>query len=384
MTMIVCPDCGAKIDVDEALERRIGDEVLHKHLQELEEVKKQAILETKDFFEKKARETIENDRNEFNLEFEKMKSDYEASQRTNEELKGKLSELLDKIALLTEQSSTRELEVKELLIRTREDAAKEARDKSDESWKLKCSELEQQLSNTTKSLQEALSRSEQGSQQIQGEVLEEDICDCLRESFRDDDIERVRKGVRGADVVQRVKFQNQECGTIIWETKNAKWNAQWISKLKEDVATAKANVGVLVSVNVPEEIGTFGTVQGILVTKPSFVMPLAAILRLNILDIRNANMAARGRDEKMNCLLDYITGPEFRSRVSMMIESYEGLNKELESEMRTTNARWARQKKRIDSLLISTAGIFGDFQGIMGSVVEDLPKLSVSLSETLQ
>jgi len=40
---------------------------------------------------------------------------------------------------------------------------------------------------------------EQGSQQLQGEVLELEIEHTLTDSFRHDRIEEVKKGVRGAD-----------------------------------------------------------------------------------------------------------------------------------------------------------------------------------------
>lgn len=49
---------------------------------------------------------------------------------------------------------------------------------------------------------------EQGSQQLQGEVLELELEGLLTTSFPLDGVEAVRKGVRGADVIQTVKTRS--------------------------------------------------------------------------------------------------------------------------------------------------------------------------------
>jgi hypothetical protein len=58
-----------------------------------------------------------------------------------------------------------------------------------------------------------------------------------------DEIEPVSKGVKGADVVHRVRTNaGQECGTIVWEAKRCKaWSGNWTGKLKEDQRTLKAS-----------------------------------------------------------------------------------------------------------------------------------------------
>ena len=61
-------------------------------------------------------------------------------------------------------------------------------------------------------------KAEQGSQQIQGEVSEEQLKKMLNEYFPEDLIEDVPVGVEGADIVQKIKnFQGKECGIILWE-----------------------------------------------------------------------------------------------------------------------------------------------------------------------
>src|SRR4030095_8639724 len=92
-------------------------------------------------------------------------------------------------------------------------------------------------------------RAEQGSMQLQGEVLELEIEEKLRREFPTDSIEPVAKGVRGGDVLQRVRTNaGFECGSILWETKRTRnWAREWPGKLKEDQRTARDELGFNVS-----------------------------------------------------------------------------------------------------------------------------------------
>ena len=61
---------------------------------------------------------------------------------------------------------------------------------------------------------------EQGSQQLQGEVLELELENIIRREFPYDEIKEVPKGVNGPDLIQVVKNdRGKVCGTIVWESK---------------------------------------------------------------------------------------------------------------------------------------------------------------------
>jgi len=85
-------------------------------------------------------------------------------------------------------------------------------------------------------LAEAQRKAAQGSQQLQGEVLEVLLEDQLREAFPFDTIEEVKKGARGGDVIQRVMTRaGQLAGSILWEAKRTTtWVKDWTAKLKDD------------------------------------------------------------------------------------------------------------------------------------------------------
>ena len=114
---------------------------------------------------------------------------------------------------------------------------------------LEKAELQKKLDDAGGQLAAAQRKMEQGSQQLQGEVLELAIEEGLRRTFPLDTIEEVKKGQRGGDVLQHVVTRaGQTAGTILWETKRAKdWSLQWIPKLKEDMRVCGAAVGILVT-----------------------------------------------------------------------------------------------------------------------------------------
>jgi len=80
------------------------------------------------------------------------------------------------------------------------------------------------------------------------------------------------------------------------------------------------------------------------------------------------------KEEKMEYLHRFLTGPEFRSRVESMIQSYNKLQIEMEKEKRAAKSRWAQQEKAIRLLVDNTYGLFGDFQGLLGGELSELPE----------
>ena len=114
---------------------------------------------------------------------------------------------------------TVEKRVQESLTATREQAKKEA----EEEQKLRVLEKEQTIAAMQKQIEELKRRAEQGSQQLQGEVLELELENLLRAKFPFDAIEPVPKGEFGGDVLHRViGTGGQASGTILWESKRTK------------------------------------------------------------------------------------------------------------------------------------------------------------------
>ena len=186
--------------------------------------------------------------------------------------------------------------------------------------------------------------------------------------------------MRGADVIQTVIDKlNRNCGSIIWESKNAKWSDTWIPKLKEDQRQAKSDLAVLVSAILPEDLKEKGVgfKNGIWICNPSNFSLLAISLRFNLVNIYYEKQNAQGVDEKMKVLYEYLTGNEFKHRVEGIVEAFGVLQEDIEKEKRWFTSKWARQEKEIRKVIDHTHGLYGDLQGVTGRSLPEIKSLEL-------
>lgn len=274
---------------------------------------------------------------------------------------------------------TIEKRVQESLVAVRDKAKLEAED----ALKLKVAEREEQIASMQRQIEELKRKAEQGSQQLQGEVQELELEALLRSRFPMDQIEPVPKGEFGGDVLQRVIGpQGQSCGTILWETKRTKnWSEGWLAKLREDQRTAKAEVALLVSHALPKDVSSFDLRDGVWVTEARCAIPVAISLRQSLVELAAVRQANEGQQGKMEIMYQYLTGPGFRHRVQGIVEKFSDMQADLDRERRTMTRLWAKRESQIRGVLESTAGMFGDMQGIAGKALQEIEGLDFQLLE---
>ena len=291
-----------------------------------------------------------------------------------------IDKYLDEIKALREKDETREIEMKKKLLEDREKIKEEERQRIEDEHKLKDLENFKKMQDVLKANEELKRKLEQGSQQTQGESLELTLEEELKKEFPQDTISEVKKGVKGADLLQEVvDILNRNCGTIIWESKNAKWSDIWISKLKEDQRQAKADLAVLVSVNLSEDLKQkgMGFKNGVWICNPSNFILLAMSLRFNLVNIYHEKQNGVNVDEKMKVLYEYLTGNEFKLRVEGIVESFSILQDDIEREKRWFSSKWARQEKEIRKVIDHTHGMYGDLQGVTGRALPEIKSLEL-------
>ena len=278
-----------------------------------------------------------------------------------------------------EMDLTIEKRVQESLGSVREKAKLEAED----GLKLRVAEKEEQIASMQRQIEELRRKAEQGSQQLQGEVLELQLEANLRARFPRDVIEPVPKGEFGGDVVQRVMgAQNQFCGTILWESKRTKnWTDGWLSKLREDQRKAKADVALIVSSVLPKGVHTFDQIEGVWVAEPRCAIPVAIALRHYLIELATARQAGEGQQTKMELVYSYLTGPRFRHRVEAIVEKFSEMQEDLNKERKFMTRNWAKREEQIRGVLDGTSGLYGDLQGIAGKALEEIPGIDVPLIE---
>lgn len=394
---ITCPNCGEQIPLTQAL----AEEVEHKLKHQLEKQKKEHEAELKkqaDSIEKKleeekkklwkvaqekAQEKIAKDAQEQKLKQEKELKELqeqlkENSKKLEESEKNEL-ELRKKARELEEKEKKIELEMARKLDAERKKIIEETQKQEAEQQRLKMQEKDKLIEMMKKQVDDLKRKAEQGSMQIQGEVQEDDLKDLLATTFVTDEITDVPQGVKGADLIQKINARvGTHTGTIIWESKNTKaFSESWISKLKSDQGLAKADVAILVSQALPEDIQGFGLKNGVWVVSYTHVIPLVNALRLQLVEIAKVKQSLVGRDEKMDLLYRYLSGPQFKNRVENIVMAFMNMKQDLETEKRSFNRIWNKREKEIEKVILSTSNMYGDLQGIIGGTLPSIQQLEL-------
>ena len=268
---------------------------------------------------------------------------------------------------LEEQQANMQLELQRKFDEERARLTEQIGRKESERHALIESEFRKKIEDVQRANEELRRKLEQGSQQLQGEVLELELENALADAFIHDLIEEVKKGQRGADVIQTVRMPaGQVCGKIIWEAKRAEhWSDKWLQKLKDDQQAAGADIAVLVTTAMPKDVtDAFVRLGDVWVVSPQAMRPLAEALRVTLLELQRVRLVNTGRNEKMVQLYDYLSGASFAQRVRTMLESFEVMRADLEAEKRAMQKIWVKRQAQIERVTGSMVNVVGELQAI--------------------
>lgn len=400
---VTCPDCGSNFEPADAYRHLVQTEVdveLKKSREKLLEQEKaiksrQADLELKQKdFDGRVEAELKT-----KLQAVQEKANKEAKQELSLEMQDLKNQLLEKQkALSTSQTSELELrkavrEVEEKEKNLELEIQRRAQDQVDkektsilsgleQDFNLKLLEKEKQIKDMQSKLEDAKRASLQGSQQNQGEAIEEDIENQLKLKYPTDTFDPVPKGVEGADLIQSVRNSVGEVvGKIVFEVKNTKsYSAEWVQKLSKDQRTLGADAAILVTKTMPKDSPPIFMVDGVFVVSLSIVVPFVSIVRRSIEDLSFARAVTQGQDEKMKLVYSYLTGPAFKQKIMSIVQAFELMKDQHESEKKYFKKMWSAREKMLDQVIDSAAGMYGDIEGIAGRVLPaieafDLPAI---------
>jgi hypothetical protein len=261
-----------------------------------------------------------------------------------------------------------------------------ARIEADDALKSKVTEKETQIAGMQRQIEELRRKAEQSSQKLQGEALEIELESLLRSRFPRDLIEPVPNGEFGGDVLHRVLGPTgQICGTILWEAKRTKnWSDGWLAKLRDDQRAAKAEIALIVSGVLPKGVESFDLVDNIWVAEPRFAVPLAIALRESLIGIASSRQAQEGQQTKMEMVYQYLTGPRFRHRIDAIVEKFTDMQEDLSRERKMMTRMWSKREEQLLGVLDSTAGLYGDLQGIAGRAMPEIESLTMPMIEQIE
>jgi len=78
---------------------------------------------------------------------------------------------------------------------------------------------------------------------------------------------------------------------------------------------------------------------------------------------------------------DHLTGPRFRHRIEAVVERFSDMQADLDldRERKTMMRLWAKREEQIRGVVESTAGLYGDLQGIAGRSLLEIDGLQLPL-----
>jgi hypothetical protein len=408
--LITCPHCASEFQIDQVISAQLTAEIrqefeqeftqkaqnlarereklaglqkqLEQQKQEVDEQVKQAIASERTALLSKARVEAQQ---AVAVDLADREEQLKAAQEQLKTLKKHELELHKKTRELQERAENQELEVARRIEQERKLIREAAIKQAEEQNQFKRAEDKLVIESLRKQIEDLQRKAEQGSQQIQGEVQEILLENMLTTLFPGDIVEGIGKGVRGADVVQRVMDSSgRECGAILWESKRTKnWSDQWLSKAIDDQQSARTTCACIVSSVIPPSIQHFGELNGVWVASWACARSIATVLRRVLMETHQARMASEGQQCKKEQVYNYLSGPEFRNRIRGLVEPYIEMQADLEAEKRALNTRWNKRQKQLDRALASTTGLYGDLQGIIGNGLKEIEGIDLLAIEEI-
>ena len=433
-TTIQCPNCQSAIDVNDILKHQIETSLRQEFIKEKngllqkqkeqeaqflktqqqkeerlqreqQERETQFAKERADFEEKKRRENelfrerLEKQRREDQKMIEdkirhKFEEDnqyrFKAMQEELSEKSEKLKDLLKKEAEIErlkreKEEATEQAKVeaqKELNITLQEEREKIKR-QANENHELKIRELQKQLDDQKKLTEEMKQKQEQGSMQLQGEVMELAIEEWLSTQFPLDSVDEIRKGAHGADCIQCINTRDVvNCGTIYYESKRTKaFQPQWIEKFKNDIRDKGATIGVLVTNIMPADMERMGMREGIWICTFEEFKGLCAVLRQSIVQWSTLKQHQQNKGDKMSLLYDFLTSTEFRMQMEGIVEGFTQMQVNLQKEKNAMARIWKQREKEIDKVITNAIGMHAAIKGIAGNAIQSIPALELDQTD---
>lgn len=328
--------------------------------------------------EEERSEELKNLQNELQEKSKQLK-DLNKTRAEVEKLKREKDELHEQITLEKEKELNLRLEEEKLKIKK----------KAEEGNFLKIKEREKIIEDLKNQLDEAKRKAEQGSVQLQGEIQELEIEKLLRTLYciYGDKVEEIKKGQRGADILHTVFEHGAQCGRIYYESKRAKdFQPSWLQKLKNDNASVKADILVLVSAVLPNgnEKFAYDERTGIWLCAFSELKGLSLVLRHGLMQVNRVAQTHQDRGSKMELLYGYLTSQEFRGQFEAIIDGFKNLQDSYSDEKLKMQKIWKEREKQLEIILANAVNFYGALRGTAGASIPKIRALESNKVKLLE
>ncbi len=199
-----------------------------------------------------------------------------------------------------------------------------------------------------------------------GDGAEIDLYDSLRDQFPEDEITRVKKGERGADIKISVRHKGEVAGVVLIDSKNRKsWQSNFATKLREDQVEADADYAILSTTVFPKNKRQLSIESDVIVASPGRVSEIVQIVRSALVKLHVLGLSRERRAEKREALYEYITSENFRLKLGEMERLTEQLLELDVRELRQHQSVWKKRGTMLKKQQHAVHGIDVDVSAIV-------------------
>lgn len=211
----------------------------------------------------------------------------------------------------------------------------------------------------------------QTSEQM-GEMTEADALAALKRAFPYDDIQRIERGLRGADILQKVMVEGAEIGRIVYECKNASsWQNEWLTKARSYRTEYQTQWVVIASRCFPRREKWFVVERGVPVIELRLIVKLAEVIRSAVVEIGSLRLTTVGRHAKAEQMLEYILSDHFASRFKNIAEAVTALRAQQDKERQWHSETWAKESRLYDEVDGGRRDIAAEVRAISAAPAKD-------------
>ncbi|MGN6732095.1 MAG: DUF2130 domain-containing protein [Candidatus Binatia bacterium] len=202
-----------------------------------------------------------------------------------------------------------------------------------------------------KKIEDLLSKLEHRTSEEKGEMGEAEVYAALKAAFPSDVIERIAKGMNGADILQKVIQDGKEVGRIVYECKNAStWQNEWIVKAKRYRVDYQTPWVVIAARTLPHGEKSFVVEKGVPVVNFGLTASLAEIVREAVGEIGQLRSSRHDGEAKAVQMFEYILSDHFISRFKGFAESIAALREHQSKERQWHSEAWSKQTRYYDEM----------------------------------
>ena len=341
---IKCPHCNKEFSIEEIVKHE--NEEFRKKLEKQEQ---QKAKEKQKELEDKLNLKLEKEKEAHEKQLEKIKSDAEKKQK--EEIEKQSAAEIEKVKKTANEYFKKQKEDFEI-------KAKQNQDKEREKLEAVIVEKEKahqiDLDRMRKKTEEAARAASQSPSERKGETREELLEEFLIKEFPTDKFTPVKKGQRGADVIQSVVIKGEAIGNILHESKDVlNFDEKWVQKLLDDMGKVDATVGFIFTKAMPRKSKGFveerenGRV--IICSEYPILRQLVSITR-KIIQSDKANISNSGDEisSKLKNLFNYLNSNDFKIQTRKIFNGIKKDSEQIDKDERSFDNQIKNRKKNLD------------------------------------